>query len=86
MAALEEKTNEFTALQQKLEVIAIDIGHLGMFVAALIIHILILRYLCEGLLKREFDLFGGEESSVEGVICDKDGIDKRCDGKIGFYI
>ena len=86
MAALEEKTNEDTALQQKLEVIAIDIGHLGMFVAALIIHILILRYLCEGLLKREFDLFGGEESSVEGVICDKDGIDKRCDGKIGFYI
>ena len=86
MAAVEEKTNEVTALQQKLEVIAIDIGHLGMFVAALIIHILILRYLCEGLLKREFDLFGGEESSVEGVICDKDGIDKRCDGKIGFYI
>ena len=86
MAALEEKTNEVTALQQKLEVLAIDIGHLGMFVAALIIHILILRYLCEGLLKREFDLFGGEESSVEGVICDKDGIDKRCDGKIGFYI
>ena len=86
MAALDEKTNEVTALQQKLEVIAIDIGHLGMFVAALIIHILILRYLCEGLLKRAFDLFGGEESSVEGVICDKDGIDKRCDGKIGFYI
>ena len=57
-----------------------------MFVAALIIHILILRYLCEGLMKRQFDLFGGEESSVEGVICDKDGIDKRCDGKIGFYI
>ena len=86
MAALDEKTNEVTALQEKLEIIAIDIGHLGMFVAALIIHILILRYLCEGLLKREFDLFGGEESSVEGVICDKDGIDKRCDGKIGFYI
>ena len=86
MAALDEKTNEVTALQQKLEFIAIDIGHLGMFVAALIIHILILRYLCEGLLKREFDLFGGEESSVEGVICDKDGIDKRCDGRIGFYI
>jgi hypothetical protein len=65
MAALDEKTNEVTALQQKLEVIAIDIGHLGMFVAALIIHILILRYLCEGLMKREFDLFGGEETSYE---------------------
>jgi hypothetical protein len=65
MAALDEKTNEVTALQEKLEVIAIDIGHLGMFVAALIIHILILRYLCEGLMKREFDLFGGEETSKE---------------------
>ena len=57
MAALDEKISEVTALQEKLEVIAIDIGHLGMFVAALIIHILILRYLCEGLMKRQFDLF-----------------------------
>ena len=87
MAALDEKTNEVTALQQKLEKIAIDIGHLGMFVAALIIHILILRYLCEGLMKRQFDLFGGEETS-SAKDCNVDRTDGfvRCEGKIGFYI
>lgn len=87
MAALDEKTNEVTALQEKLEVIAIDIGHLGMFVAALIIHILILRYLCEGLMKRQFDLFGGEESSTAKT-CELDAknISDRCDGRIGYYI
>jgi len=65
MATLKEKTNDVTPLQEKLEVIAIDIGNLGIFVATLIVHILILRYLCEGLLNRKFDLFGGELSSDE---------------------
>lgn len=37
MAALDEKTNEVTAMQEKLEVIASDTGHLRMFAAALII-------------------------------------------------
>ena len=87
MAALDEKTNEVTALQEKLEVIAIDIGHLGMFVATLIIHILILRYLCEGLINRKFDLFGGEETTSEKP-CNFDGTDGfvKCEGKIGYYI
>lgn len=65
MAALTEKTNEITPLQKKLEVIAIDIGNLGIFVATLIVHILILRYFCEGLTYRKFDLFGGEVASDE---------------------
>ena len=65
MAVLTEKTNEVTPLQEKLEVIAIDIGNLGIFVATLIVHILILRFLCEGLLHRKFDLFGGEVNSDE---------------------
>ena len=57
-----------------------------MFVASAIIHILILRYLCEGLLSRKFDLFGGEETYNEGK-CSWDGSDgQRCEGKIGFYI
>ncbi len=76
MAALDEKISEVTALQEKLEVIAIDIGHLGMFVAAAIIHILILRYLCEGLLNRKFDLFGCEETSYEKT-CNLDGDDGK---------
>ena len=63
MATLTEKTNDVTPLQEKLEVIAIDIGNLGIFVATLIVHILILRYLCEGLMHRKFDLFGGEVNS-----------------------
>ena len=65
MAVLTEKTNEVTPLQEKLEVIAIDIGNLGIFVATLIVHILILRFLCEGLLHRKFDFFGGEVNSDE---------------------
>ena len=52
MAVLTEKTNDVTPLQEKLEVIAIDIGNLGIFVATLIVHILILRFLCEGLLHK----------------------------------
>ena len=57
-----------------------------MFVAISIIHILIIRYLCEGLLSRKFDLFGGEETYNEGK-CSWDGSDgQRCEGKIGFYI
>ena len=87
MAALDEKISEVTALQEKLEVIAIDIGHLGMFVAAAIIHILILRYLCEGLLKRQFDLFGGEETNSDGdCVWDGNNGKTRCEGKIGFYV
>jgi hypothetical protein len=45
-----------------------------MFVASSIIHILILRYLCEGLMKRKFDLFGGEETTNDGK-CSWDGSD-----------
>ena len=58
-----------------------------MFVASSIIHILILRYLCEGLMKRKFDLFGGEETANDGK-CSWDGSDglQICEGKIGFYI
>ena len=59
-----------------------------MFVAALIIHILILRYLCNGLIKRQFDLFGGEESNSEDGKCSWDGHDGEpiCEGKMGFYV
>lgn len=58
-----------------------------MFVASAIIHILILRYLCEGLMKRKFDLFGGEETDNDGE-CSWDGSDglQRCEGKLGVYI
>jgi Ca2+ transporting ATPase len=102
MAALTEKTNDVTPLQEKLEVIAIDIGNLGIFVATLIVHILILRYLCEGLLHRKFDLFGGELNSDESIgdKCSYDGSNYNyydsklfenesmpfCDGEIGYLV
>jgi magnesium-transporting ATPase (P-type) len=62
MALLDEKPNEDTPLQQKLDVIAVDIGKLGMYAAILIYHVLLLRSFVEGLQRREFDLFGGELS------------------------
>ena len=49
MALLEEKPNEDTPLQQKLDVIAVDIGKLGMYAALLIIHVLLLRSFLEGI-------------------------------------
>lgn len=56
---LEAETQE-TPLQRKLETIAEDIGKLGTFAAVFVIHILLARYLIEGLTKRKLDLFGGE--------------------------
>jgi Ca2+ transporting ATPase len=64
MALLEEKPNEDTPLQQKLDVIAVDIGKLGMYAALLIVHVLLLRSFLEGINRREFDLFGGELSKT----------------------
>lgn len=49
-----------TPLQKKLETIAEDIGKLGTFAAVFVIHILLARYLIEGIIQRKIDLFGGE--------------------------
>ena len=64
MASLDERPNEDTPLQQKLDIIAIDIGKLGMYAAILIVHVLLLRSFVEGMIRRDFDLFGGEKSSI----------------------
>lgn len=40
----------------KLEVIAEQIGQLGMYVALLVVHVLIAREMIEGLIWRNFDL------------------------------
>ena len=49
-----------TPLQEKLEVIATEIGKLGTYAALLTVHVLMFRYFLDGLLKRNIDLFGGE--------------------------
>ena len=50
-----------TPLQKKLEVIATEIGKVGTYAALLTIHVLLFRYFLDGLLKRNIDLFGGED-------------------------
>lgn len=62
MAGLESAPSETTPLQDKLEVIATDIGKLGMYAAILIFHCLFLRQFLEGMVRREFDLVGGRSN------------------------
>lgn len=71
LASVEEKPNETTPLQDKLDVIAIDIGKLGMYAAILIVHCLLLRNFIEGMIRKEFDLFGGEANEKLQDKCDK---------------
>jgi Ca2+ transporting ATPase len=86
MALLEEKPNEDTPLQQKLDIIAVDIGKLGMYAALLIVHVLLLRSFLEGINRREFDLFGGELSpkSTKEQPCRNDL--HECTGMFWTYI
>lgn len=67
LGAVENRKFETTPLQDKLEVIATDIGRLGMYAAIAIIHVLLLRSFIEGMTNRDFDFLGGEKSkqSVE---------------------
>ena len=53
MAAVAEKPNDSTPLQEKLDTIATDIGKLGMYCAMLIIHALILRSFLTGMIRRD---------------------------------
>ena len=46
---------ETTPLQKKLEVIATDIGKVGTYVALLVVHVLLLRWLIEGMQNRSYD-------------------------------
>jgi len=84
LASVEEKPNETTPLQEKLEVIATDIGKLGMYAAILIVHVLLLRNFVEGMMRREFDLLGGEMASdLTNTNCQDSG---TCDGRLTMYV
>ena len=52
-------TSETTPLQDKLEVIATDIGKVGMLAALMVFHGLLLRQFIEAFIFRRFDLVGG---------------------------
>lgn len=68
-AALEDNKEEKTPLQIMLNIIATDIGKLGMFCAILIFHALVLRSFIEGMVRKDFDLFGGEFDEDVGDKC-----------------
>lgn len=64
MASL-EKRDEQTPLQEKLNEMAEDIGKLGTLFAILTFHVLMFRFILEGLLNRDVNLFGPvQETSV----------------------
>lgn len=88
MASLEERPNEETPLQGKLDIIATDIGKLGMYAAILIFHALLLRFFIEGMIRREFDLYGGELSVTLGKDCDNlaKTLEGQCTGMFLAYI
>ena len=60
-----EKRPQATPLQEKLEIIATEIGKIGTYAALMTVHVLIFRYFLDGLLKRNLDLFGGESDSTD---------------------
>jgi Ca2+ transporting ATPase len=73
MAALDDAGTDDTPLQKKLDIIAMDIGRLGMYAAILIFHCLLVRNFIEGMTYRKYDLFGGE-LTAEGKPCSYDDI------------
>lgn len=68
-AAVDDGSDDKTPLQEMLNIIATDIGKLGMFCAILIFHALVLRNFIEGMLRKDFDLFGGEFDEETGEAC-----------------
>lgn len=85
MAQLGEVDLEQTPLQKKLDVIAMDIGRLGMYAAILIFHCLLIRNFIEGMIYRKYDLYGGE-LTADGSRC-PDPTDKEvCTGQLILYV
>ena len=62
-----EQGIEVTPLQSKLEVIATDIGRLGMYCALITIHVLFLRFFIEKFASRSMDLYGPEFLNKQGT-------------------
>lgn len=69
LGTVNQRDVEKTPLQLKLEVIALDIGRLGMYAAILIFHCLLFRNFIEGMIHRDYDLFGGHNLTADGLLC-----------------
>jgi len=61
-----EQEDDKTPLYHKLDKIALDIGKLGTIFALLTFHALMIRFIWEGLIGRQIDLFGGEKTKEDG--------------------
>jgi len=66
MASL-EKRDEQTPLQEKLNEMAEDIGKLGTIFAILTFHVLMFRFILEGLINQEINLFGPVQAIDTGT-------------------
>mmetsp|Transcript_16509 Transcript_16509/g.28037 ORF Transcript_16509/g.28037 Transcript_16509/m.28037 type:complete len:1044 (+) Transcript_16509:329-3460(+) len=100
MASLQDRPNESTPLQLKLDTIAADIGKMGMYAAILIVHCLLIRFFVEGMIRRKFDLFGGELRKDLSLCTQEDrdmydqliesgteeDLARVCDGQLGAYL
>lgn len=65
LAAVAAKPKEVTPLQEKLDVIACDIGRIGMYAALLIFHLLVSRNIIEAMVFRKFSLFKKDAKCFE---------------------
>ena len=83
MASLEKKEGkEETPLQAKLDIIAADIGRIGMYAALLIFHLLVARNVIEAMVFRKFSLFdkGDDCTTMAETYPDEK---YYCNGEIG---
>lgn len=85
LAAVEAKPKEVTPLQEKLDVIAVDIGKIGMYAALLIFHLLVARNVIESMVFRKFSLFDkGDDCKALCVgVPEGEACDYVCEGQIG---
>lgn len=80
LAAVAAKPKEVTPLQEKLDVIAVDIGRIGMYAALLIFHMLVARNVIEAVIQRKFSLFD-KGDACKAMAQNKD-VKYYCDGNI----
>lgn len=60
-----EQETESTPLQEKLEIIAVDIGKVGMYGALLTLHVLYLRFFIEHFINRDMDFMDNAIGYIE---------------------
>jgi magnesium-transporting ATPase (P-type) len=86
LAAVEAKPKEVTPLQEKLDIIAMDIGRIGMYAALLIFHLLVARNVIESVVFRKFSLLEKNQECKDmatAALATKSENTYYCEGNIG---